>query len=44
VAADHLTDVKVEHAGDGLEVLIGPGDEFIRRVGLRRIGPENDKM
>ena len=42
VAADHLADVELEHAGDGLEILVGAGDEFIRRAGLRRIRPKND--
>jgi hypothetical protein len=42
MAANHFADVKLQHARNGLEILIGPGDQFFRRVGLRRIRPEND--
>ena len=43
-AGRHLADVKLQHAGNVLEVLVGAGDQFIRRVGLRRIRPENNDV
>ena len=43
-AGRHFADVKVQQAGNGLEILVRTGDEFVRRVGLRRVGPENDDV
>ena len=44
VARDHFPDVKVEDAGDGLEKLVGAGNEFIRGRGFVGLGPKNDNV
>ena len=44
MAFDHAADVKFFHAGDGLEVLLGAGDEFVGGHGVSGIGPEDDNV
>jgi hypothetical protein len=44
MAADHLAHVKVDQAGNILQVLVRPGDKFIRRVWLCGIGPKDDDV
>ena len=43
-AGRHFADVKLQHAGNRLQLFIGTGNQFVRRVRLRRVGPENDDM
>ena len=44
LAAHHLPRMKLQHAGNGLEVMESPRQEFLSGIGLRRIGPENDNV
>lgn len=44
MAADHFADVEAQHTGDGFEILVCASDQFIRRIGLRRIRPEDDNV
>src|SRR5688572_13195662 len=44
MAFDHPANVKFFHAGDGLEVLLGAGDEFVGGHGVGGIGPEDDDV
>jgi hypothetical protein len=44
MAADHFADMETQNAGDGLEVLVCASDQFIRRIGLRRIRPKDYDM
>ena len=39
-AGRHFADVKVQHAGNVFQIFVRAGDEFIRRVRLRRIRPK----
>ena len=43
-AADHFADVKMRQAGNGLEKFFAAGDDGVRCVGFRRVGPENDNV
>lgn len=43
-AGRHLADVELKHAGDGLEILVCTGDEFVGSIGLRGVGPEDDNV
>ena len=40
----HLADMKLQHAGDIPEILVGAGDEFLDGVRLSWIGPENNNV
>ena len=44
VARDHFADVEVEAAGNGFQILVGAGNQFIGGGGIGRIGPENDNV
>ena len=43
-AGRHFADMKLQHAGNGSQIFVRAGDQFIRRVGLRRVGPEDDDV
>ena len=43
-AADHFTDMEFHDAGNVFEVFVGAGYDLIRRIGIRRVRPENDNM
>ena len=42
--ARHFPDMELHDAGDVFEELIGAGHDFIRRIGISRVRPENDNM
>ena len=44
LAADHLADVEMREAGDGLEEFMGAGDDGIGGLGFGGVGPENDDV
>jgi hypothetical protein len=40
----HFTDVKLNDAGNRLEIFVGTGDQFVGGVRQRRVGPEDDDV
>jgi len=44
VAANHLADVEMREAGDGLEKFVRAGNDGIGGFGFGGVGPENDDM
>jgi hypothetical protein len=44
MAAHHFADMEMQRARDGFQVFVRPIDQFVGRIRIVRIGPENNNV